>query len=61
MELFEVNNVDILLLQETWVRKWDASVIEQFKELDCEMFTEREPRKIILVAEGPLFSGNTYN
>ena len=45
MELFEVNKVDILLLQETWVRKCDASVIEQFKEFGCEVFTERKPRK----------------
>ena len=48
MELFEVNKVDILLLQETWVRKCDASVIGQFKEFDCEVFTERKPRKIDL-------------
>ena len=45
MELISSNEIDIICLQETWLRKCDTSIIEEIKEYNFEIITERKPRK----------------
>ena len=45
MELISSNEIDIICLQETWLRKCDTSLIEEIKEYNFEVITERKPRK----------------
>ena len=45
MELISSNEIDIIFLQETWLRKCDTSLIEEIKEYNFEVITERKPRK----------------
>ena len=45
MELISSNEIDIICLQETWLRKCDTSIIEKMREYNFEIITERKPRK----------------
>jgi len=46
MDLITTNNIDIALLQETWLRKVDSAIVSEIKEFNFEVFQERKPRKI---------------
>ena len=46
MEIVEQKDIDIICLQETWLRKCDAAIIEEIKEYNYSVLTERKPRKI---------------
>ena len=37
MELISSNEIDIICLQETWLRKCDTSIIEKIKEYNFEI------------------------
>ena len=45
MELALNNDIDVVCLQETWLRKCDKAVIEEIKSYNYEVITERKPRK----------------
>ena len=45
MEMVTANNIDILCVQETWLRKCDQSQLEEIKEYNYEIVKERKTRK----------------
>ena len=45
IELALNNDVDILCLQETWIRKCDSAIIEEIKNYNLDVITERKPRR----------------
>ena len=46
LELMSSNSIDILFVQETWLRKSDTPIMQQIREAGYELFTERKCRKI---------------
>jgi len=46
MDLITTNNIDIVLLQETWLWKVDTAIVSEIKEYNFKVFQERKPWKI---------------
>ena len=37
------NNIDVALIQETWIRKCDSFIVKQIKEYGYQIMTFRKP------------------
>ena len=46
MDMIKENDADIICLQETWLRKCDSAIIEEIKEYNYNIITERKSRKV---------------
>ena len=45
MSLIENNDVDVALIQETWLRETDCSILYEIEELGYTLKSYRKPRK----------------
>ena len=46
MAYTKANLIDIVFLQETWIRKCDGSIVKEIKEYDYDILSCRKPRKL---------------
>ena len=49
MEIVLDKDIDIIFIQESWLRKCDTSIIEEIKEYNFDIISERKPRNVIRV------------